>query len=211
MRAEFGDDAVVQAKLEDGHLPEARFAWEPLNRVKLPRNDLNGLNDLNVLNSPTPKVLVRRIMAKPISLPGGPRHTHEDGWLILGHKYGSVDKLSAPMSFPAAGGTKKSSATTTSPKPAAATSPGSTTIGCGEDGFCRDGSNNHSSNRYKSSNCFKVGGILVKIENLETWNQARCQKWQVSMWMYSPTGETYLLTTTFGTTGTFGTIGTPQT
>ena len=48
-RAEFGDDAVVQAKLKDGHLPEARFAWEPLNRVKLPRNDLNNLNGLNDL------------------------------------------------------------------------------------------------------------------------------------------------------------------
>ena len=99
LRAEFGDNAVVQAKLKDGHLPEARFTWEPLSRVKLPRNDLNGSNDLNVLNCPTAKVLVRRIMAKPISLPGGPRHTHEDGWLILGHKYGSVDKLSGPYVF----------------------------------------------------------------------------------------------------------------
>jgi protein ImuB len=99
LRAEFGDDAVVQAKLKDGHLPEARFAWEPLSRVKLPRNDLNNLNGLNDLNSPTLKVLVRRIMAKPLPLPGGPRHTHEDGWLILGHKYGSVDKLSGPYVF----------------------------------------------------------------------------------------------------------------
>jgi protein ImuB len=99
LRAEFGDNAVVQAKLKDGHLPEARFTWEPLSCVKLPRNDLNGSNDLNVLNCPTAKVLVRRIMAKPISLPGGPRHTHEDGWLILGHKYGSVDKLSGPYVF----------------------------------------------------------------------------------------------------------------
>jgi protein ImuB len=102
LRAEFGDNAVVQAKLKDGHLPEARFAWEPLSRVKLPKNDLNrlnGLNDLNVLNSSSAKVLVRRIMAKPIPLPGAPRHTHEDGWLILGHKYGSVDKLSGPYVF----------------------------------------------------------------------------------------------------------------
>ena len=102
LRAEFGDDAVVQAKLKDGHLPEARFAWEPLRCVKLPQNNLNDLNrltDLNDLNSPTPKVLVRRIMAKPISLPGGPRHIHEDGWLVLGHKYGNVDKLSGPYVF----------------------------------------------------------------------------------------------------------------
>jgi protein ImuB len=96
LRAEFGDDAVVQAKLANGHLPEARFTWEPLSRVRLPPNDLNDLNDLNY---PAAKVLVRRIMAKPISLPGGPRHTHEDGWLILGHKYGSVDKLSGPYVF----------------------------------------------------------------------------------------------------------------
>jgi protein ImuB len=96
LRAEFGDDAVVQAKLRDGHLPEARFAWEPLDRIKLPRNSLNVLNDLN---GPAPRALVRRIMAKPMPLPGVPRRTHEDGWLILGHKYGSVDKLSGPYVF----------------------------------------------------------------------------------------------------------------
>jgi protein ImuB len=93
LRAEFGDNAVVQAKLKDGHLPEARYAWEPLSRVKLPQNALN------VLNSSNAKVLARRIMAKPIGLPGVPRHTHEDGWLMLGHKYGSVDKLSGPYVF----------------------------------------------------------------------------------------------------------------
>jgi hypothetical protein len=38
-------------------------------------------------------------MAKPQPLPGAPRPTHEDGWLILGHKYGSVDKLSGPYVF----------------------------------------------------------------------------------------------------------------
>ena len=37
LRAEFGDEAVVYAKLTDGHLPEARFTWEPLTRVKLPK------------------------------------------------------------------------------------------------------------------------------------------------------------------------------
>ncbi len=99
LRAEFGDEAVVQAKLTNGHLPEARFAWGPLNRVKLPRNDLNNLNGLNDLNGFAPRPLVRRILAKPVCLPGVPRHTHEDGWLILGHKYGSIDKLSGPYVF----------------------------------------------------------------------------------------------------------------
>jgi protein ImuB len=96
LRAEFGDQAVVRATLKDGHLPEARYAWEPLDRIKLPRRDLNGLN---VVNSPTLKVLVRRIVAKPILLPGTPAHTHEDGWLLLGPKYGSVDKLTGPYVF----------------------------------------------------------------------------------------------------------------
>jgi len=92
LRAEFGDEAVVRAALKDGHLPEARFAWEPLDRIQLPR-------DLNGLNSSTAKVPVRRIAAKPIMLPGGPYHTHEDGWLILGPKYGTVDRLTGPYVF----------------------------------------------------------------------------------------------------------------
>jgi protein ImuB len=94
LRAEFGDQAVVQAKLKGGHLPEARFSWEPLTRVELPRNDLNRLNGLN--DCPTAKMLVRRIAAKPILLPGEPRPTHEDGWLLVGAKYGSIDKLTGP-------------------------------------------------------------------------------------------------------------------
>jgi protein ImuB len=102
LRAEFGDQAVVRAKLTDGHLPEARFAWEPLSRIKLPKNVLNGaqrLNDLNDLNLSAPNMLVRRIAAKPILLAGGPHHSHEDGWLLLGPKYGSVDKLTGPYIF----------------------------------------------------------------------------------------------------------------
>ncbi len=99
LRAEFGDESVVSAKLIDGHLPEARFTWEPLTRVKLPRNDLNGLNDLNVLNRPTAQVLVRRVAAKPMRLAGGPYHSHEDGWLILGPKHSTIDKLTGPYVF----------------------------------------------------------------------------------------------------------------
>jgi protein ImuB len=99
LRAEFGDEAVVHAKLADGHLPEARFTWEPLDRVNLPQRDLNALNGLNVLNHPISDVLVRRIAAKPILLAGGPYHSHEDGWLLLGPKYGTVDKLTGPYIF----------------------------------------------------------------------------------------------------------------
>lgn len=96
LRAEFGDESVVYAKLTDGHLPEARFVWEPLSRVKLPRNVLNDMNGLNVLNS---QVLVRRVFARPIRLAGGPYHSHEDGWLLLGPKHGTIDKLTGPYVF----------------------------------------------------------------------------------------------------------------
>jgi len=86
LRAEFGKETVARAKLADKHLPEARFSWEPLERVEPPRNDLNR---------PAAKVVVRRILAKPIPLSSQPK-THEDGWLLLGPKYGSVEKLSGP-------------------------------------------------------------------------------------------------------------------
>lgn len=87
LRAEFGELAVVRAKLTDRHLPEARFTWEPLERVALPRPKEGA-----------PRTLVRRIFARPMPLPSQPR-THEDGWLLLGPKYGSVEKLSGPYLF----------------------------------------------------------------------------------------------------------------
>jgi protein ImuB len=90
LRAEFGAAAVVQAKLTDGHLPEARFTWEPLERVKLPQNALDG---------PTAEVLVRRVTEKPRMLDGGPYNTHEDGWLLLGPQHGSIDKLTGPYVY----------------------------------------------------------------------------------------------------------------
>ncbi|HWH75942.1 MAG TPA: hypothetical protein VNT76_01175, partial [Candidatus Binatus sp.] len=88
LRAEFGDDAVVYAKLADGHLPEARFAWEPLHRIKLPELQIGAT-----------KTLIRSVAAKPIRLAGGPYHSHEDGWLLLGPKHGQIDKLSGPYIF----------------------------------------------------------------------------------------------------------------
>jgi protein ImuB len=102
LRAEFGAEAVVQARLKDGHLPEARFTWEPLDQVKLSKNVLNEakrLNSLNELNPPAPNMLVRRITEKPIMLAGGPFNRHEDGWLLLGPKHGSIDKLTGPYVY----------------------------------------------------------------------------------------------------------------
>jgi protein ImuB len=84
LRAEFGEDSVVKAKLADGHLPEARFLWEPLDRIRLPRVTREGV-----------QCLIRRVFAKPTPLPTTPR-THHDGWFILESGHGAVDKLSGP-------------------------------------------------------------------------------------------------------------------
>ena len=87
LRAEFGDEAVVCAKLTDGHLPEARFAWEPIHTVKRPEPKPNAV-----------QTVIRRIRTKALPLESGPLRSHEDGWL-LDAKYGAVDKLAGPYVF----------------------------------------------------------------------------------------------------------------
>ena len=96
LRAEFGDQAVVQAKLTDGHLPEARFVWEPLGSVKIPVSLGHRRSEPNREGR---KTLVRRIMAKPKPLSSSPHQSHEDGWLLLGPQYGAIDKLTGPYLF----------------------------------------------------------------------------------------------------------------
>ena len=87
LRAEFGDESVVCAKLADGHLPEAQFVWEPLRSVKSPEPKPNGI-----------KTLIRRVRTKSKPLDSTPLRSHEDGWL-LGARYGAVDKLAGPYVF----------------------------------------------------------------------------------------------------------------
>ena len=85
LRAEFGDAAVVRARLLDGHLPEASFAWEPINEVALPQAKQAAF-----------RTMVRRIFFKPAMLPSQPRHTRDDGWLLLGVEHGPVTKMHGP-------------------------------------------------------------------------------------------------------------------
>jgi protein ImuB len=83
VRAELGDAAVMRAKRREGHLPEARFSWEPLPK-------LESAQPRAVIVPP----LVRRIRPKPLELPG-PRH-EPDGWLIMGPGEGPVDEITGP-------------------------------------------------------------------------------------------------------------------
>ncbi|GAB4264664.1 MAG: DNA polymerase Y family protein [Deferrisomatales bacterium] len=84
IRAEFGAGAVVRARLREGHLPEARFAWEPLERLAPPRPGQVWM-----------RPAVRRIYARPVPL--FPRGRNEpDGWLLRGLEYGPVAECVGP-------------------------------------------------------------------------------------------------------------------
>lgn len=86
LRAAYGDEAVVRARLVEGHLPEARFAWEPLEKLA-PVGAGGG--------TPAARVLVRKIHAKPQPLP--PRPPHEpDGCLLRGLDHGPVARFIGP-------------------------------------------------------------------------------------------------------------------
>jgi protein ImuB len=85
VRARWGDDSVVRACLAHGHLPEARFRFEPLGRVRLPRKDVPDEE----------RRLVRRFYLRPIALPPRPRH-EPDGWMLRGLEHGPVVKVEGP-------------------------------------------------------------------------------------------------------------------
>lgn len=85
LRAAFGDDVAVRARLNEGHLPEARFAWERVER----------LADPHPAPDASARVLVRRLFASPVALP--PRPPQEpDGWLLRGLDHGPVARFVGP-------------------------------------------------------------------------------------------------------------------
>lgn len=84
LRASFGEQAVVRARLKEGHLPEGRFAWEPLCALTPARPREVG-----------PRPLVRRVLGRPRSLPSSGRD-ETDGWMLAGIEHGAVERLSGP-------------------------------------------------------------------------------------------------------------------
>ncbi len=85
LRAELGDDAIVRAVLRPGHLPEARFGWERLVHVAAPR----PRRDL-------PRLLVRRVLTRPLLLPPQPPSVRDDGWVLSGLTHGAVTRIVGP-------------------------------------------------------------------------------------------------------------------
>ena len=61
LRAQFGSEAVVRIRMHPGHLPEARFSFEPLERTSLPKTV-----------GPRHPTLVRRIFFRPFALKASP-------------------------------------------------------------------------------------------------------------------------------------------
>ena len=84
IRAEFGDGAVVRAALADGHLPEAAFAWLPLERVVRPVPAPSGVLSL-----------VRRLFAAPRRVPS-PRPREPDGRVSRGVGHDQADGMCGP-------------------------------------------------------------------------------------------------------------------
>jgi protein ImuB len=84
VRAELGDDAVVRAVLRDGHLPEARFTWEPVTTVSTPQP--------RAVKHPP---LVRRFFSKPVLFSPG-RHREAGAELIRHIDEGTVRETFGP-------------------------------------------------------------------------------------------------------------------
>jgi protein ImuB len=102
LRAELGEAAVVRAKLRDGHLPEARFEWEPLRNISAapPASTVATASTVPTASAAAPRpagpaVLVRRIFSRPLRLPARPRH-EPDGWMLDGIDHGPVARVFGP-------------------------------------------------------------------------------------------------------------------
>lgn len=84
VRAELGANAVVKAVLRDGHLPEARYQWEPVSSLQLPRP--------HAVRQPP---LVRRIYARPLPFSPG-RHRDTEAELLKHIDQGTVRETFGP-------------------------------------------------------------------------------------------------------------------
>lgn len=85
IRAELGNDAIVRATLREGHLPEARYGWEPLAVPVMPEPR----------EAPALRPMIRRVRA-PQLLPAQSSHVRDDGWLLRGLEHGAVTHIVGP-------------------------------------------------------------------------------------------------------------------
>jgi protein ImuB len=86
LAAELGPDAVVRATLRQGHLPEARFALEPIRHVRPPgieKETASRREEDSIRPKAAAGTLIRRIFTRPRPLQKkpvvGPRGCHLKG------------------------------------------------------------------------------------------------------------------------------------
>ncbi len=84
LRAELGPDAVTRARVREAHLPEARFAFDPLAHLPPPRP-----------RDTTSRPLVRRLSLQPTAL-RAPRHGAPQGWLLRALGMGRIVEQTGP-------------------------------------------------------------------------------------------------------------------
>ncbi len=88
LRAALGEGAVVQARLLDAHLPEARFEWQPVGPC--------GVREAGGGTPPPERPLVRRLYREPLPLPLRPRR---GAWLPAGAEAGPATGFRGPYRF----------------------------------------------------------------------------------------------------------------
>jgi protein ImuB len=93
LRAEFGNHAVMRARVREGHLPEARFSWEPLDQLALPEPRPHGPHGPHGQG----RSLVRRVNHRPFMLPPQEHRYRDDGWLLGSLEQGPVVNVIGPF------------------------------------------------------------------------------------------------------------------
>ena len=108
VRAELGDGAVGCYAERSGHLPKARFAWIPVERLRPPRRIPTpparrevgeGARDERgafVVERPQERSLVRRMLPRPEALPSRPQEFRNDGWQPRDARQGPIVAVWGP-------------------------------------------------------------------------------------------------------------------
>jgi len=92
VRARLGAGAIERARLREGHLPEGRFRWEPMETLAGAAPRPSGVE---AGAESAAARLIRRIHARPVPLPPRPRH-EPDGWMLRGLEQGPVARVAGP-------------------------------------------------------------------------------------------------------------------
>jgi len=94
VRAELGDAAVGVYALRDGHLPHARFTFQPVDALPAPRPPASDADPGALSSAPPP--LVRRLLPRPEPLPVRPRELRHDGWQPRDPRQGAIVAVHGP-------------------------------------------------------------------------------------------------------------------